>query len=44
MTTSDIYFSRLILDEPVSTEKEIIWSNQKPNNKFQKWILRQSLV
>jgi len=43
-STKDIFFTRLVLDEHIEKGKEIIWSNEKPNNKFYKWLLRNSVL
>ncbi|MFN3752568.1 hypothetical protein [Flavobacterium sp.] len=43
-STKDIFFTRVVLDEHIEKGKEIIWSNEKPNNKFYKWLLRNSVL
>lgn len=42
--TADLFYSSLALDEPIDAQKEIIWSNEKPNKSLAKWFLRKSLV
>lgn len=41
LNTKEIYFSKLILDTEIDKEKDIIWSNHKPNGKFLNWCLRK---
>lgn len=42
--TDDIYYTDLSLDMSINKNKEIIWSNDKPNKYFAKWILSKCIV
>lgn len=41
--TKDLYCKSLQLEE-LYEDKEIIWSNEKPNNRFEKWFLNRCIL
>lgn len=43
LSTEELFFARLVLEDNIEAENDIIWSNTSPNSKIFKWFLRRCI-